>query len=95
MKKTLSRYGNSLALIIDKPILELLNITGDTVLPSKTDGTQLIITPEHVADADDKAKNNAKKVRKAIEEVMEEYAEGFKRLADSQGHAEYNISTAW
>ena len=29
MKKTLIKHGNSLALVIDKPILELLQITAD------------------------------------------------------------------
>jgi len=47
MEKRLSRYGNSLALIIDKPILELLHITEDTVLQISTDGKRIIITPKN------------------------------------------------
>lgn len=45
MYKKLVRHGNSSALILDKPILELLNITENTILKLTTDGTSLIITP--------------------------------------------------
>ena len=45
MIKKLSAVGNSLGLIIERPILELLNITKDTALEVKTDGEALIIRP--------------------------------------------------
>ena len=45
MVKTLTRHGNSLALVLDKPILELLNIDGDTPLHISTDGRSLVISP--------------------------------------------------
>jgi len=45
MIKTLTTHGNSLALIIDKPILELLNIDNSTPLKLVTDGKSLIISP--------------------------------------------------
>lgn len=45
MIKKLSAVGNSLGLIIDRPILELLDITKDTLLEVKTDGEALIIRP--------------------------------------------------
>ena len=32
MNRTLVKHGNSLALVIDKPILEMLQITADTPL---------------------------------------------------------------
>ncbi len=38
MIKKLIQHGNSSALIIDKPILELLKIDGDTSLELSTDG---------------------------------------------------------
>jgi antitoxin component of MazEF toxin-antitoxin module len=43
--KKLTRHGNSLALVIDKPILELLKITRDTPLEITTDGQTLTISP--------------------------------------------------
>lgn len=45
MIKKLVKYGNSQALILDKSILELLNIQEGSLLKLKTDGTSLIITP--------------------------------------------------
>jgi antitoxin component of MazEF toxin-antitoxin module len=45
MIKKLSAVGNSLALIIEKPILLLLGIDRDTPLEIKTDGEGLTIRP--------------------------------------------------
>jgi len=45
MRKTLTAVGNSLALVIDRPILELLEITRETELRLTTDGRRLIIEP--------------------------------------------------
>ena len=45
MIKKLSAVGNSLGLIIERPILDLLEITKDTQLEVKTDGESLIIRP--------------------------------------------------
>lgn len=46
LTKKLSKHGNSWALIIDKPILELLGIDENTPLELRTDGKQLIVVPE-------------------------------------------------
>jgi len=45
MNKQLTRHGNSLALIIDRPILDLLKIDADTPLDITTDGANLVISP--------------------------------------------------
>lgn len=45
MVKHLTRHGNSAALVIDKPVLELLHITTRTPLELVTDGRSLIISP--------------------------------------------------
>lgn len=45
MKKKLVKHGNSLALVIDKSILELLKISEKTQLEIKIEGTRLIIEP--------------------------------------------------
>ncbi|MBI4287429.1 MAG: AbrB/MazE/SpoVT family DNA-binding domain-containing protein [Chloroflexi bacterium] len=62
MIKTLTQHGNSAALIIDKAILELLNITWDTPLEIITDGKSLIISP--VRD-----KRRSEIVRRALAKV--------------------------
>lgn len=43
MRKKLSSIGNSLGLVIEKPILELLDIDRDTELELTTDGRRLIV----------------------------------------------------
>jgi antitoxin component of MazEF toxin-antitoxin module len=45
MIKRLSRHGNSLALVLDKGILELLKIAPETPLEITTDGERLIVQP--------------------------------------------------
>ena len=45
MIKHLTRHGNSHALVIDKPILELLEIDEKTPLRILTDGERLFIHP--------------------------------------------------
>lgn len=45
MLKKLVKYGNSNALVLDKALLEILNITEGSTVKIKTDGTSLIITP--------------------------------------------------
>jgi antitoxin component of MazEF toxin-antitoxin module len=45
MSKRLQAIGNGKGLIIDQPLLDLLEITQETELDIKTDGKSLIITP--------------------------------------------------
>jgi antitoxin component of MazEF toxin-antitoxin module len=43
--KRLTRHGNSLALVIDRAILELLKVDPDTPLELTTDGDVLVLRP--------------------------------------------------
>lgn len=45
MTKKLVQHGNSAALILDKPILDLLNVGMDTPLQITTDGRNIVISP--------------------------------------------------
>lgn len=80
MYKKLSRHGNSLAIIIDKPILELLSVNEKTVLKIRTDGTNIIIEP--VMETKDLISKNPK-FQAIFEKVTEKYDEDLKKLADS------------
>lgn len=51
MEKHLTTIGNSLGLVIEKPILQLLKITRQTRLNIRTDGERLIVEPLHAAQA--------------------------------------------
>ena len=45
MMKKLTPHGNSMAVIIDRAILDLLKIDSETPLDITTDGKRLIIEP--------------------------------------------------
>jgi antitoxin component of MazEF toxin-antitoxin module len=75
MVKTLTKHGNSYALIIDKPILDLLKINPDTPLEVSTDGKSLMVSP--VNDPQRRMKFEA-----ALESINKRYAKAFKRLAN-------------
>ena len=75
MIKKLTKHGNSLALVIDKGILELLHIDADTPLSINTDGRNLILSP-----ASDPQRE--KRVAAALEKVNRKYGKALKRLAE-------------
>lgn len=75
MLKKLTRHGNSLALVIDKGVLELLNIDDQTPLEISTDGTILMISP--VRDEERKLQ-----FQNALEKTNAKYGRALKRLAD-------------
>ena len=54
MTKRLIRHGNSTAVVLDKALLELLNVEMDTPLEVTTDGRSIIISPQSgiTAEAD-------------------------------------------
>lgn len=75
MIKTLTKHGNSLALIIEKPILELLGVDADTAFDITTDGQLLILTPlKDVKRHDD--------FSAALEKVNARYPKALKKLAE-------------
>ena len=75
MVKKLTRHGNSMALVLDKPVLQLLKIDPDTPLEVTTDGTALIIT--RLQDAKRKAR-----FRAALATTNRKFGRALKRLAD-------------
>jgi len=75
MVKKLTRHGNSLALVIDRPILDLLRIDPETPLDVSTDGKQLIVAPA-------KPSVRRKKFEAAQELAHQRYAKAFRKLAE-------------
>jgi len=73
MIKKLSAVGNSLGLIIERPILELLDITKDTPLEVKTDGEALIIRPAKLSKKE--------RVREATKRMMSVHDATLQKLA--------------
>jgi antitoxin component of MazEF toxin-antitoxin module len=73
MIKTLTKHGNSFALVIDRPVMDLLHIEADTQLEVSTDGQSLILTP---------AKGDARKakLRRALERGNAKYGRALHNL---------------
>jgi antitoxin MazE len=75
MIKKLTKHGNSFALVIDRPILDLLKIGPETPLEVSTDGKQLIVSPA-------KPSARRKNFEAAQKLVHKRYGKAFQRLAE-------------
>ena len=78
MIKTLTKHGNSYALVIEKPILDLLNIRPDTPLTVTTDGKSLNISP---SDEEEERSGVSKEFEQSLEKVNHRFANVLQRLA--------------
>ena len=75
MIKTLKRHGNSMALVIEKPMMEALGITEETPLQVTVNGNALVVTPANVGVGPERMRAITKELRKR-------YGPMLKRLAD-------------
>lgn len=75
MVKRLTKTGNSLALVLDRPLLEATQIDADTELEISTDGDVIVISPL-------RDERRREKFRTSVEEINSRYAGVFRRLAE-------------
>ena len=75
MVRHLTKHGDGLALVIDRGVLELLDIEENTPLSITTDGKCLVISP--VRDPERQGR-----FRAALDEGNRKYGKMLKRLAD-------------
>ncbi len=75
MIKSLTKHGNSYALVIDKAILELIRATPDTPFEIVSDGQCLVLTPVRDAKTD-------RKFEKALDDVHRRFGRAMKKLAE-------------
>lgn len=73
--KKLSKHGNSLALVMDKAVLELLNIDEQTPLNISTDGRALVIAPA-------KQTQRRKRFNDALKNCNARYGKTLRKLAE-------------
>ena len=75
MVKRLIQHGNSAALVIDKPIMEILKITNETTFELSTDGKNLILSPqiEHSQEMN---------ILNSLEKINKKYGAVLKRLGE-------------
>lgn len=75
MIKTLTKHGNSMALVIEKPILDLLGADAGTSFDVTTDGQALIFTPVHDA-------KRGRAFQSGLAKVNRKYSKALKKLAE-------------
>lgn len=74
MEKRLTKTGNSLALVLDRPLLEATGIDQDTPLEVSTNGDVILISPV-------RARKRTAKLKEILEALDREHAGAFRRLA--------------
>ena len=75
MIKNLVKHGNSWALVIDRPILDLLNMDPANPVEISTDGRSMTVGP--VTKSSRKSS-----VREARKKINTRYSKAFKKLAE-------------
>ena len=75
MTQKLTRTGNSLALVLDRALLEATGIDARTSLEVSTDGDVIVISPRRSGKRTDR-------LRKVMARAHERYAGTFRRLAE-------------
>jgi len=74
MTKTLQKYGNSGALIIDKALMETMGIDLDTPLTVTVQGNTLSIRPANVGIG-------RERTSEAMDQIERDYGDALKRLS--------------
>ena len=75
MRKRLTKTGNSLALVLDKPLLDQVGIDANTPLEVSTDGQVILISPV-------RSRQRTAKLKRVAAEVHRRYGGAFRRLAE-------------
>jgi antitoxin component of MazEF toxin-antitoxin module len=70
MVKKLIQHGNSAALVIDKPIMELLHITNETSFELSTDGKNIILSPQNTIVQENNILESLEKINKKYGTVL-------------------------
>jgi antitoxin component of MazEF toxin-antitoxin module len=70
MVKNLKKHGNSSALVIDKPLLELLDADIDTTFELTTDGRNLVLSPQSSRKDEEDILVSLEKINKSYKNVL-------------------------
>jgi antitoxin component of MazEF toxin-antitoxin module len=75
MIKKLIQHGNSAALVIDKPIMEMLHITNETFFELSTDGKNIILSPQNTIAQENNILESLRKINKKYGNVLKRLGE--------------------
>jgi len=76
MVKKLTKTGNSLALVLEKPLLDRAGIDANTPLEVSTDGEVIVISPV-------RGRRRTARLKQIAAVAHRQYGGAFKRLAES------------
>ncbi|PKL35949.1 MAG: AbrB family transcriptional regulator [Spirochaetae bacterium HGW-Spirochaetae-1] len=74
MIKKIIQHGNSSAVIIDKPVMELLDIDSDSLLEMSTDGSSIILSPV-------KDRERLNRLKASLDKINSKHSATLKKLA--------------
>jgi antitoxin component of MazEF toxin-antitoxin module len=74
MTKTLQKYGNSHALVIDKALMDAMGITPETPLTLTVNGTSLTVSPAQVGLGQDEVNASLQRLRKDYDKMLKNLA---------------------
>ena len=75
MIKTLTKHGNSYAMVIDKPILDLIQASPETPFEIISDGRSLVLTPVRKPAEEKKFEDAVAMIHKRFGTAMKKLAE--------------------
>jgi antitoxin MazE len=75
MRKRLTRTGNSVAVVLDRPLLEATGLHAEATVEISTDGDVIVLTPV-------RSKKRTARLDSALDAINARYAGVFKRLAE-------------
>jgi len=75
MRKRLTRTGNSVALVLDKQLLDRVGIDADTPVDVSTNGQVIVISPL-------RDRRRTARLKKVVAEAHRRYGGVFRRLAE-------------
>lgn len=74
-KATVTRHGDDWVIVVNRSLLDLLQIEGEATLDVTTDGQSLVLTPEQTPE-------RRAAFLASVEEMDRQYGSVFKRLAE-------------
>jgi antitoxin MazE len=77
MKKKLVKHGNSLALLIEKPILKMMEIDEQTDLDISLENKVLVVKRAKK----ESSRTRKEEIREIAQEIMDQYDSVFKKLS--------------
>lgn len=75
MRKKLTKTGNSVALVLDKPFLKTTGLKAGSLVDVSSDGRVIVISPPA-------KKGRAEKLEAIMKRLDRDYGEVFKKLAE-------------